>query len=78
MALTAAEVGWLVRQHWRAVPSHHRRRLGNLMLQSQGRPSRLSPAERDEVMELLRALQLPRLLRQTAGVVAIGRRPGRD
>jgi hypothetical protein len=78
MALTAAEVGWLVRQHWRTIPPHHRRRLGSLMLQSQGRLSRLSAEEREEVAQLVRGLELPLLLRRTAGVVALGRWKGRD
>jgi hypothetical protein len=74
MALTAAQVGRTVREHWKAVPSDQRDRLGQLLRQTKGKPSNLSASERRELRELVRALNLPKVLRRSAIAAALGRR----
>jgi hypothetical protein len=77
VVVTAGQVVLTARQHWRGIPAERRERLGTLVRESKGNPKRLSHDERAEMRELVRGLQLPRLLRRTARVVALGRRLGR-
>jgi hypothetical protein len=65
-ALVAFQVATTTRQHWQSIPSKDRARLQRLLRNSHGRPSRLSKAERREVRRLVRALDLPRLVRNSA------------
>jgi hypothetical protein len=74
VALTAAQVGRTVHDHWRAVPSEQRDRLGQLLRQARGKPSNLSAAERRELRELVRALRIPRVLVRGAITAGLGRR----
>lgn len=65
-AMVAFQVATTTRQHWHSIPSEDRARLQRLLRSSHGRPSRLSKAERREVRKLVRALDLPRLVRNSA------------
>ena len=73
-ALTVGQVAWAVRQHWQAIPADRRDRLQQLLRQAKGNPSRLPASERRELSELVRELNLPRLLRRGAMDVALLRR----
>jgi hypothetical protein len=59
--LAVAQVGLLARDHVLRLTPNERRRLLALVRQAHGRPSRLSPAERDELAMLVIKLE-PRLL----------------
>ena len=59
--IAAIEVAWLANQHWRRLEPDERRRLRALIRKSRGRPSRLSPREREEAEELLRKLDYAEL-----------------
>jgi len=74
VALTAAQVGRTVHDHWRAVPAEQRDRLAQLLRQARGRPSNLSAAERRELRALLRALNVPRAVVRAAVAGGLGRR----
>ncbi len=74
MALTVGQVAWAVREHWRSIPADRRERLAHLLRQAKGNPSRLSVSERRELRELVRELNLPRLLRRSAIDAALLRR----
>jgi hypothetical protein len=65
-ALTLGQLAWTVRAHWLAIPSEHRDRLADLLRKSRGKPSNLSRSERRELRELVRRLNLTRLLRDGA------------
>jgi len=65
-AVIAMQVASATREHWRSIPRAKRRRLQTLLRQSRGKPSNLTKAERRELRKLVRALQLPRLLRDSA------------
>jgi hypothetical protein len=65
-ALIAFQVANTTRQHWQSIPSEDRARLQSLVRHSHGKPSNLSKAERRELRKLVRALQLPRLVRNSA------------
>jgi hypothetical protein len=65
-AVIALQIASTTRQHWRSLPSEDRARLQILLRHSRGRPSNLSTAQRRELRELVRALQLPRLVRDAA------------
>jgi hypothetical protein len=73
-ALTVGQVAWALRQHWQSSPTDRRDRLAQLLRQAKGNPSRLSASERREFRELVRELNLPRLLRRSAMDVALLRR----
>jgi hypothetical protein len=51
------------------VPPAERRRLTALVRKSKGDPRRLTAAERREVLDLLRRVDLPRLGRDVSGLV---------
>lgn len=66
IAASLAQGAWAARRQWRALPSERRARLQALLRQSAGRPSNLSPAERQELQTLLGELNLGAVLRETA------------
>jgi transposase len=74
VALTAAQVGRVVHDHWRAVPADQRDRLAELLRQTKGRPSKLSAVERRELRQLVRALNVPQVLVRGAITAGLGRR----
>jgi hypothetical protein len=65
-AVIAYQIATTARQHWKSIPGENRARLQALLRDSRGRPSNLSKAERRELRTLVRTLQLPRLVRDTA------------
>ena len=65
-AAIVLQVASTTRQHWQSVPSEDRVRLQGLLRRSRGKPSNLSKAERRELRKLIRALQLHRLVRDSA------------
>ena len=44
----------VARDHWRALPDSDRRRIGELVRKSRGRPTGLTAAERRELLGLMR------------------------
>lgn len=54
--VAVAESGWVAWRHWHRLEPIERRRLLSLARKSQGRPSRLSAAERREADGLLEKL----------------------
>jgi hypothetical protein len=69
-AVIAFQLASTTRRHWQSIPHEDRERLQTLLRHSHGRPSNLSKAERRELRRLVRALQLPRLVRSGALNVA--------
>jgi hypothetical protein len=68
------EVGTLVYTRFRDdVPPKDRRRLGTLVRKSKGDPRRLTAAERRELLEILKRVDVQRLGRDVAGVVSARR-----
>ncbi|MGH2851091.1 MAG: hypothetical protein ACRDLP_10790 [Solirubrobacteraceae bacterium] len=65
-AVIAYQLATTTRAHWKSIPREDRARLQSLLRDSHGKPSNLSKAERRELRTLVRALQLPRLVRDTA------------
>jgi hypothetical protein len=65
-ALVLGQIAWAVRQHWVTLPLDRRRRLAQLLRQSGGSPTRLSRAERRELADLVRELELAGALRRGA------------
>jgi hypothetical protein len=59
--LLAAEIALLARDHYTRLDATQRHRLLELVRKARGRPDRLSDAEREELGELVAALE-PRLL----------------
>jgi hypothetical protein len=74
VALAVGQTAWAARQHWQTVPADRRERLQTLVRRSGGRPSNLSPAERQELGRLVRELELGRFARQAATDAAFSRR----
>lgn len=74
VALTVGQSANAARRHWQTVPPASRARLQTLVRQSGGRPSSLSPEERQELNGLVRDLQLGALGRKIATNAAFGRR----
>jgi hypothetical protein len=66
----ASQVAGAAREHWRSLPGDERARLESLLRRSRGRPSNLSKTERRELVRLVRALELPRLARDSAVAAA--------
>lgn len=62
----AFQLASTTRQHWQSIPGEERARLQSLLGKSRGKPSNLSKSERRELIKLVRALQLPRLVRTGA------------
>jgi hypothetical protein len=74
-ALTVGQLAWVLRQHWQAFPTERRERLQQLLRQAKGNPLNLPEHDRRELRQLVRELNLPRLLRRTAvDAVVLGRR----
>jgi hypothetical protein len=68
------EVATLVFTRFREdVPPKDRRRLGTLVRKSKGDPRRLTAAERHELLDILRRVDLQRLGRDVAAVVSVRR-----
>jgi hypothetical protein len=65
-AVIAFQVASTTRQHWKSIPSRDRARLLSLLRDSHGKPSNLSKAQRRELRTLVGALELPRLVRDSA------------
>jgi hypothetical protein len=65
------------RQQWQDLPPDRRRRLQTLLRKSRGRPSGLSAAERGEIAQLVKELELARLVRDAAVNAGTERRFGR-
>jgi hypothetical protein len=65
-AVIALQIASVTRQHWQSLPGDDRQRLQSLLRRSRGKPSNLSKAERRELRKLVLALQLPRLMRESA------------
>jgi hypothetical protein len=74
MALTVGQLAWAVREHWRSIPADRRDRLAVLLRQAKGNPLNLPDADRRELKQLVRELNLPRLLRRSAVDAALLRR----
>jgi hypothetical protein len=55
------------------VPKKDRRRLGALVKKSKGDPRNLTAAERHEMLAILRRIDLTKLGKDLAGVVALSR-----
>lgn len=71
------EVGTLVYTRFRDdVPPKDRRKLGQLVRKSKGDPRRLTKAERHELLEILRRLDVQRLGRDVAAIVSARRLRG--
>jgi hypothetical protein len=75
--LIAGQVALATRRHLQKLEPHERRRLAQIVRSSRGRPSNVSKRERDELLRLVRKLDLARLGRDVAGMAAGGRRRGR-
>ena len=74
-AITVGQLAWVLREHWQAIPIEHRTRLQQLLRQARGNPSNLPERDRRELRELVREVNLPRLLRRSAvDAVILGRR----
>lgn len=52
------ELGRIAYDHWREMPAGDRRRLGELLRRSKGRPTRLSAGERRELREIVRRVDV--------------------
>ncbi len=52
------ELGRVAYDHWRDMPTDDRRRLGELLRRSKGRPTRLSAGERRELREIVRRVDV--------------------
>lgn len=74
LAMTLGRALWGARQNWQAVSPDRRERLQALMRQSGGRPSNLSPAERQELSALVKELRLGEVARGAAMSAAFPRR----
>lgn len=70
-AITLAQLGVIVRDHWLSIPSRHRTRVQTLVIRSRGRLANLTRAERTELRALIGELRLAELARR-AGPVALG------
>jgi hypothetical protein len=72
--LLAGQAALATRRHLQKLDARERRRLAEIVRSSHGRPSNVSKRERDELLRILRKLELGRLGRDVAGIVASGRR----
>jgi len=63
------------RRHWQKLERHERRRLTEILRNSRGRPGNVTRHERDELVLLVRRLDLGTLGRDIAGLASpFGRR----
>ena len=74
--LAIAQLALTARRHLAMLEPDERSRLAALVKQSKGRPrTNLSANEREEMLRLVRKLELGRFGRDAASAVARGRRP---
>ncbi len=66
IATALGQAAWSIRRQWMALPPDRRERLQALLRQSGGRPSSLSPAERQELRGIVAELNLGEVLRNSA------------
>jgi hypothetical protein len=71
MVLDAATV---VNSHWRNVKESDRRRLGELIRKSKGKPGSLSKRDRDELRRIAGKLDFPGMARDLLPFARRGRR----
>lgn len=71
--LMVLEVVRAGRDHWKDLDPQDRRRLTELMKRSKGDPRALTPAERTELREIARRLELLKFARNAATAAAVGR-----
>ena len=69
--LMVLELAYTLRKHWKRLEPAERATLGELLKKSQGRPNRLTAAERADVRRLVAKLEPSKIARS---VVPIGRR----
>lgn len=69
------ELAITLRKHWQRLEPKERARLTELIRKSQGRPMRLTPAERKDVRRLVAKLEPGSIARS---VVPIGRRAAKS
>jgi hypothetical protein len=65
------------RRHWQRLEAHERRRLTEIVRNSRGRPSNVTRREREELVRLIRKLDLTTLGRDIAGLASPFGRRGR-
>lgn len=58
----------VLRDHWQQVPVHDRERLTELLKASKGRPSALTPKQRDELSAIVRRFDVKSLGRDLAPI----------
>ena len=75
--LLAGQAALATRRHLQKLDARERRRLAEIVRSSGGRPSNVSKRERDELLRIVRKLELGRLGRDVAGMAAGARRRGR-
>ena len=68
--LVFAEAALATKKHWDRLEPGTRRRVAELVRKSKGRPSNLTPAEKQELRGLVRQLHLVRLGRDLAVVAS--------
>jgi hypothetical protein len=66
IAASLGQAAWATHRQWRQLPPDHRHRLQLLLRQSGGRPLRLSPMQRQELLGLVAELNLGQVLRASA------------
>jgi hypothetical protein len=67
--VSALEVAWIARRHWRRLAPDERRRLIELARKSKGRTSKLNAGERREAAELLEKLDYAQFGGTVAGTL---------
>jgi hypothetical protein len=72
--LLVYEMARAAKDHWDQLDPRDRNRLADLVRRSKGRPQNLSRSERDELVQLVRRLQLLRLGGALGGAAIAGRR----
>lgn len=71
--LILAQAALIVRRHLRRLEPDERKRMAKLVAQSKGRPSsKLSANEREELLRLVRKLDLTTLGKDAAGIASRG------
>ena len=71
------EIGTLVYNRFRDdVPPKDRKQLGALVRKSKGDPRRLTPAERRELLAIIRRIDVQKLGRDTAAIISARRLRG--
>jgi hypothetical protein len=75
--LLAAEAAVTLRRHWQRVEPGPRRRLRELVAKSHGKPSNLTPAERQELRRLVDHFDLRALARDLGEIASPVSMPGR-